>query len=121
MVSASSAIVDLRPAVGVERQDLPLLDQRARQRIVERPRRKRHRAGIGGPRLLAGGVLHDRVGQHLEPGIGMRFEPAVGAGVALARLAAVDAQRQRRRLDQRPRALRRGSAARKVTLPSVTP
>ena len=108
-------------AVRVERQDAPLLDQRAGERVVEGPRRQRDDAGIGGARLLAGGVLGEGVDLDLEPGIGMAFEAPVGAGGALARLRAVDAQRQLRRLDQRPRVAGSSSAGRNVTPPSVTP
>ena len=108
MVIASSAIATFCRLLASSASALPLLDQRAGDRIVEGPRRKRHRAVVGRPRLLAGGVLHYRVGRNFQPGIGMRFEPAVGAGAAVLRLAAVDAERQLWRLDERARAGRCG-------------
>jgi len=84
-----------------------MLDERAGERLVERARRQRHPSRIGRTGLLAGGILYDRIGVDVEAGEWMRLEPAVGARRTALGLSPIDAQRQRRRLDERTGALRR--------------
>ena len=70
IVSASSARQHVVLGVGVERQIAALLDQRARQRLGERPLRQPHLVRRRAA-LVAGLVARDERHRHVDAGPGM--------------------------------------------------
>ena len=115
--------------VGVERQNSPLLDQRARQRLGEQPLRQPHvvRFALG---LVAGLIACGQRQPHVGAGIGILGQILHGLADTVAGAGIRQHQGELRRLEQRPAAVAFApsaplppSVARALNLPwaSVTP